>query len=124
MPDQDQKTMKGTMYTKEELKEKVSVGASFLDEKDAGWERRIDTNILDIRWSDVCILAQLSGEMSYTSGMYSFGLPGAWEAERMGFCVPTGTHSDDYEDTNDILVCLWKEEIEKRTCGGSASSSA
>ena len=104
----------------------VRAGATFLDKKFPGWEKRIDPTILELSSEKSCILGQLYGD--FNKGVIKLGpryvadgdpsdgyvseKGGKW-AEVRGFDTDEGwvvAGAPSYEALN----CAWMYEIAKR----------
>lgn len=89
-------------------KEYVERGAKLLDEKHPGWAAKIDTSILNIRFSDRCILGQLYGW--FYQALDSFGILFE-DCYLYGFSENYALHPDENWE---YLDDLWRQEINDR----------
>lgn len=90
------------------IAERVAAGATFLDEREPGWWRRIDVDRLSISDSCNCILGQLAGGFGDGMDQYDVWSAGGIADVDMGFYW--GIVPDDIDD----LTFEWRRLITER----------
>ena len=92
------------------IAERVAKGAAFLDEREPGWDERIDLDRLDIDSNCRCILGQLH-DKSYATGRRALGLRG--HGVGLGF-YPSAS------DSPHALTAEWERVITARREAGAS----
>ena len=82
------------------IEERVQRGMALLDDKNPGWERKIDLHILNMEDCHACILGQL-----YTEYSLGFKPLAIWSGHPYGFNSSFYYHE---------LTSAWKEAIRQR----------
>lgn len=105
-------------------KQRVAKGAALLDECRPGWEKEVDTSILDLSSGYLCILGQVYGAWDVGIGdLEARGVERVWDTQALyGF-----NHGATYEGAQDYARAVdkeyywlkrrWTELIESRTNG-------
>jgi hypothetical protein len=101
------------------IAERVARGAAYLDEREPGWDERIDLETLDLYAPCRCVLGQLATDLNRWGDVRArFGLRAAWmtdsrpTADALGFNVPDGEQQIHRQYLN--LTAAWRELIEAR----------
>jgi hypothetical protein len=106
--------------TEEAVQERVERGASYLDEVDPGWHRRVDAETLELEDGEHCVLGQLHGGFRIGLGRsHVLSLSSAPRASlspvAYGFKCVEGVsdawQARDYE----LLTAAWREAVRTRT---------
>lgn len=107
-----------------EILPSVQRGAALLDQAMPGWHDRIDTDRLDLRFTDRCVLGQLYGGeyrsfqdgATTLSGVTDMVRRLDWAGEH-GFWLLPGEEDDDRVDpelTYQVLTSDWRQVIDER----------
>jgi hypothetical protein len=106
--------------TEEAVQKRVERGASYLDEVDPGWHRRVDAETLELEDGEHCVLGQLHGGFRIGLGRsHVLSLSSAPRASlspvAYGFKCVEGVsdawQARDYE----LLTAAWREAVRART---------
>jgi len=106
--------------TEEAVQKRVERGASYLDEVDPGWHRRVDAETLELEDGKHCVLGQLHGGFRIGLGRsHVLSLSSAPRASlspvAYGFKCVEGVsdawQARDYE----LLTASWREAVRART---------
>jgi hypothetical protein len=76
------------------IAERVDAGWTLLGEERPGWQQEVRLDVLDLQWTDECVLGQVYG--SYDAGFDLLGLS-AEDAVDLGFAARVGisvTHAE------------------------------
>lgn len=112
------------------IDERVDAGVEFLDERDADWRSRVNTNLLDMRDASLCVLGQVfsSETMQHArDALYATGFRyalaehsgcGAWSDGAMEWAIERGFNVDAVDADDDItyadLESAWLTRIAER----------
>ena len=102
------------------IAERVAKGAAFLDEREPGWDTRIDLGILSLDSSCRCVLGQLHG--GYGDGLRATGLDDDNDRDiELGFFW-TDEHLVGFslDDEPGDLTAEWKRVITARRESGAS----
>ena len=100
------------------IAERVAKGAAFLDEREPGWDARIDLDTLDLGSSHCCVLGQLHG--GFGAGLAATGLDdGDGRDIELGFFW-TDAHRFSLDDEPGALAAEWKRVITARREAGAS----
>jgi len=100
------------------IAERVAKGAAFLDEREPGWDTRIDLDILSLDSICRCVLGQLHG--GFGAGLDAVGLIDNNDRDiELGFFW-TDEHRFDLDDEPADLTAEWKRVITARREAGAA----
>lgn len=112
--------------TEEVVRERVRRGAEYLDERDPGWHRRIDPNVLELGSGDHCVLGQLHGE--FRLGLGRSGMLSLSSAPRAslspvahGFKCVGGVSEEWQARDYELLTRAWRIAIRQRWAGDLAA---
>jgi hypothetical protein len=110
--------------------ERVAKGAAFLDEREPGWDARIDLDTLDLQAPCRCVLGQLATHLddydddwSYRDITDRFGLViwfWNWKADTSATDLEYGFNADPDVETYDALASEWKRVITARREAGAS----
>lgn len=105
--------------TEDKVRKRVERGATYLDEVDPGWHRRVDAETLELEDGEHCVLGQLHGEFRLGLGRsHVLTLSSAPRASlspvAYGFKCVEGVsdawQARDYE----LLTAAWREAVRTR----------
>lgn len=105
--------------TAEKARERVDRGATYLDEVDPEWYRRVDSDTLELGDGQHCILGQLHGEFRLGLGRsHLITMSSAPRASlspvHYGFKCVEGV-SDEWQARDyDLLNAAWKDAVQRR----------
>ena len=89
--------------------QRAAAGARFLDERNPGWENRINTETLSIASGSNCALGQVYG--SYSRGLEATGT--ATQSASLGFAA-FGGHGITVDEEYRLLTEAWRKEVQDR----------
>jgi hypothetical protein len=105
--------------TPEKARERVERGATYLDEVDPGWYRRVDSDTLELGDGQHCVLGQLHGEFRLGLGRshlitMSSAPRASLSPANYGFKCIDGV-SDEWQARDYALLnAAWKEAVRMR----------
>jgi hypothetical protein len=105
--------------TPEKARERVERGATYLDEVDPGWYRRVDSDTLELGDGQHCVLGQLHGEFRLGLGRshlitMSSAPRASLSPANYGFKCVDGV-SDEWQARDYALLnAAWKEAVRTR----------
>lgn len=103
------------------IAERVAAGAAFLDEREPGWDQRIDLGRLNLKSECRCVLGQLNSALASDWGVITgkYGLHRAWDSgprgladTDLGFNVSVQRRGDEAEWAE--LTAAWHQLITAR----------
>ena len=105
--------------TEEAVRERVQRGATYLDESDPGWHRRLDPDTLELGSGDRCVLGQLHGE--FRLGLGRSGMLSLSSAPRAslspvahGFKCVEGVSETWQARDYELLTQAWRAAVRAR----------
>lgn len=106
--------------TEEAVRDRVQRGASYLDEVDPGWHRRVNADVLELEDGQHCVLGQLHGEFRLGLGRsrvltLSSAPRASLSPVAYGFKCVEGV-SEKWKDRDyELLTKAWREAVRVRT---------